>query len=288
MRAFAIQALHQIEASAARGIWDAHQGCAALAGALLIQQCLVAQNAKGLIEKLARLSIGSFQGDASSTKTIPRGPFAQKLLHEIGIAAQDPKQLGHDVIYSGYVLRALDVFRIVPMASLLESLISLVRQVKRCGPGWITVNGKNEIRPLTRAEAPTGTDYWALFSRFERPLAMEQGDMQLGHLLTHGHAIEMLRHYGSATLLSDLDIAYRKRLHGLRTANGEERNTTPLKRTPVDPRLKRYWDSVTELGDMHGHVLKYAYSFLDLNKNKITNVDLQAYGRIVWPGHLAA
>jgi|GEM_PF-5908859 len=283
MNTLAIQALCQIEASSAKSIWDAHQGCAALAGALLVHQALVDSDANGLIETRIRTSLDSCRGHPGSGAAITRDSFAQRLLHEVGIHAQEPREIGHDVIYPAYVLRALDVFQIDPWDSLLESLISLVRKVKSSGPGWITVNGKNEIRPPSRAEEPSGSDYWALFSRFERPLSMEMGDMQLGHLLTHGHAIEILRGYGKASLLSDLDVAYRKRLHGLREANQEERNAVPLGRSPVDPRLKRYWESVTTLGDMHGHAIKYAYSFLDLKKNNISGADLQAYGRIVWP-----
>jgi hypothetical protein len=44
-----------------------------------------------------------------------------------------------------------------------------------------------------------------------------------------------------------------------------------------------YWEEVDRRGDMHGHALKYAYSFLDLKSERITGADLDAFGRILWP-----
>jgi hypothetical protein len=112
---------------------------------------------------------------------------------------------------------------------------------------------------------------------------MEVGDMQLGHLLTHGHAIETLRSQGAKPLIDDLDLAYRRRVHGLRIANREEQNETALRRKAIDPREKPYWRFVDSFGDMDGHAIKYAYNFLSLRKNGISEVDLEAFGRIVWP-----
>jgi hypothetical protein len=121
------------------------------------------------------------------------------------------------------------------------------------------------------------------FAQFGRPAPAEIGDMQLGHLLTHGHAIEILRAFGTKALMSDLDMAYRKRVRGLRAADLEQRDRTPLPRRAIDPRTRIYWELENRLGTMHGHVAKYAYSLLDLKRDLIANADLELFGRIVWP-----
>jgi len=285
MKDYASKALAQIEASAEKGIWEAHTGCSVLAGALLVSQQLVERDAMLPIESLIRLKAGADRPPPAKTATLSRTIFAEKILRELAPDAQQPKEIGHDVIYSAYVLRALEVFEIDPWPSLLAGLTTLVRSVRRSGPGWITINGTNEHRPMSDAAKNVEEGYWETFVRFDRPLPMEIGDMQLGHLLTHGHAIEMLKGYAEKTLIADLDLAYRKRLQALGLANQEQLDRTPLPLRALDPRREAYWKSVDELGDMHGHVLKYAYSVLDLKKDGISPSDFQAFGRIVWPDH---
>jgi len=95
--------------------------------------------------------------------------------------------------------------------------------------------------------------------------------MQLGHLLTHGHAIGMIQRHADPQLIADF-------------ANEEQQEKSPLPRRKPDPRTKEYWTLVKSLGDMHGHAFKYAYSFLDMKRaHHISPADLEAYGRIVWP-----
>lgn len=287
MKDHVIAALRQIEDSAASNIWDAHQGCAAIAGALLCTEDLVDLNSRSALEHLVR-QFAPLDNISLATAERKRPPltfeiFAAKLLAEVAVAAEEPKEIGHDVIYAAYVLKALDSFKITPWESLLTHITGLVRKIKAAGPGWITINGENQLRALHEMDESTGSDYWSEFAAFDRPLQMEIGDMQLGHLLTHGHAITVLDRFGPAALSHDLNIAFRKRLQGLRIANGEQRDRSPLPVRKMDPREKAYWSAASEHGDMHGHVLKYAYSFLELRKERIRPLDMEAFGRIVWP-----
>lgn len=286
-KTYAVRGLAQIERTAKDSIWDAHWGCAVIAGALLIAEDLVEDDAKPVIESLLKsltASQKSFEAEAGSKRQyLERNQFAETLLGELAIKADDPREIGHAVIYSAYVLKALDYFGIPPWESLLARLTGLVRDINTAGPGWITVNGVNEPRVLQEAEMKTTADYWTLFAGFDRPLPMEVGDMQLGHLLTHGHAIHMFQAYAGPGLIAVFDHAYRRRLHGLRLANGLQRDQTPLPRRIINPRTKDYWGVVEMLGDMHGHALKYAYSFLALRGGRISTADLESYGRIVWP-----
>jgi hypothetical protein len=288
MKSYAMRALRQVESSAQESIWEAHRGCAALAGALLIEDKLVDDDAHASIRTRIESILGSPRAEPARPPIVRRADFVQRILRELETEAEAPKEIGHDVIYSGYVLRALDAFDIDPWESLLEGLTRLIRLVKSSGPGWITVNGRNEVRepgPLTGSD---GRDYWSIFCRFDRPLTMEVGDMQLGHLLTHGHAISMMQRYCTPALIRALDIAYHRRLHLLAAANKEEQDQTALRRQAIDPRAIRYWEFTDRFGDMHGHTLKYAYSFLDLRRSGIASCDLEAFGRIVWPAQPAA
>lgn len=286
-KAYAVQGLLQIERTARKGIWDAHWGCAVIAGALLVAEDLVENDAKPEIEVLLK-SISTEQNGfeertVPSSETVGIGLFTRQLLSELSIRADEAREIGHAVIYSAYVLRALHRFQITPWRSLLAAVVELIRKINAAGPGWITINGKNELRTLQEAKGKASTDYWTTFARFDRYLPMEIGDMQLGHLLTHGHAIQMISSQADTDLLESLDLAYRRRLRALRLANSDQKDRAPLPLRTVDPRSASYWMTAKTLGDMHGHVLKYAYSFLALRGLKITPADLQAYGRIVWP-----
>lgn len=282
----AIRALRQIEHSAGGGIWNAHRGCAALAGALLLTQDRVDVAATDGV--LAAIRAQLIEDDVSAPNShveISLEEFVPTLAKALAVDAERPRELGHDVIYSAYVLRAMEVFQIVPWCGLLDAMIALIGAIKWAGPGWITINGENRIWEISSSDAAElECEPWFNFLHFERPVAMEVGDMQLGHLLTHGHAIEMLRPHVSENLKARLSLAWRRRIAALRAANYEEHDPAPLPRRRVDPRSREYWQLVKELGPMHGHALKYAYSFLDTAGSEIDGAALEAFGRIVWPG----
>ena len=287
MKNLASKALRQIEASVASGIWEAHRGCAALAGVLLMH----GRHVTGECEPIIKSRVHSLLEDANQQEElggrVSFDAFKDHVVHELAVFPQEPRELGHDVIYGAYVLRALDVFDIEPPQSLLAAVVGLIRKVKDSGPGWISVNGRNEVRPIPKLFDMDETDCWTRFVQLERPRSMEIGDMQLGHNLTHGHALHVLRSYAHESLIADMDLAHRRRTRCLRDASCEEGDRAPLRNAAADPRREGYWTLMDSLGDMHGHVLKYAYSFLDLKRGAVSPEDLQAFGRIVWPQQAA-
>jgi len=290
MKDYAIRALGQIEASARKGIWGAHWGCAVITGSLLVDEKLIDDEARtlvtGLLKSMVDSEPNSSKAGSEDRVFIPRELFAEKLFAELAVGATEPKELGHDVIYSAYVLKALDHFGIMPWESLLDGVTMLVRKIKAASPGWITINGKKKFNKPGEAEEKTADDYWTIFSRFDRSRSMEAGDMQLGHLLTHGHAIEMIRQGAGAELAADFDLAYRKRLRVLRLANEEQQEKIALPLRELDPRTREYWTLAQSLEGMRDHALKYAYSFLDLRRDDLSATDLEAYGRILWLNEL--
>ena len=289
MKHLAIKALAQIEASVSAGIWEAHLGCGALAGAFLIHEKFVQGPSVEAIMSRAQAQVAGATSGPRDTTSISLSRFTQAIVQEISVNAEVPKEIGHDVIYAAYVLQALHTFDIAPWSSLLDALTTQIRRIKESGPGWITLNGENQVRPLAEAVEADVCDYWRRFAQFDRPRPMEVGDMQLGHLLTHGHAITLLRHHVTDTTLAALDVAYRKRVRGLLVANESQIDQTPLRQSAVDPRHEAYWRQMKASGDMHGHVMKYAYSFLDLTKATGPSAqDLVAFGRVVWPARARA
>ena len=287
MKDLVVKALKQIEASAKTGIWEAHKGCSVIAGALLIEDALIEKGARTLVRSLLEQVLVA--GPSTDGKgcvvqdDLGLESFSTSLAAELRPHARSSREIGHDVIYSAYVVKALERFEITPWDSLRDQVILLIRKIKASGPGWITVNGTNEVRELPEGGIEAEADLWTIFSGFDRPREMEVGDMQLGHVLTHGHAIEMSRAWARPGLTGDFNVGLGRRLAGLRLANNDQRDRIPLRRRKVDPRTKEYWRLAESLGDMHGHAFKYAYSFLDLRRNAVSDADLESFGRIVWP-----
>jgi hypothetical protein len=277
------RALEDIENSVRRGIWGAHDGCAVLAGIFLVEDDLIEEDAKNAVMKLLNVSNVSKNQIRNNKKFVSLADFRERLTSCLAVDAEEVRELGHDVIYSSYVLKALDSLSISPWESLLEGVVNLVSAIKESTPGWIAVNGENQSRELTKVDTSLPSAYWDAFTALDRPLQMEVGDMQLGHVLTHGHAIEMHKSYGSKESAIAFDVAYRKRLHGLLLANKEQTERAALPQRRLNPREADFWSHVSTNGDMDGHVFKYSYSFLDMNRNSLPSDALEAFSRVVWP-----
>lgn len=285
-RARAVSALRQIERSAGANIWDAHRGCAAIAGTLLIERRLIAGDAVPLVADLINRQLADEGGAGLATESaeaLPLIPFVRETLAELAVDADHPRELAHDVIYSAYVVRALEQHAIAPWPGLRDALRRLVQNIKSSGPGWITVNRRNEVRPLPDCdERPEQLNYWNIFSTFDRSRTMEAGDMQLGHLLTHGHALSLVTARVSPAQRGALNGGFRRRVRALDLANRDQSEHTPWLPRTLDPRTAAYWRLTERFDDMHGHALKYALSFLELCPNP-NAADLVAFSRIVWP-----
>ena len=119
MKTCALGALAQIGAAADTHIWDAHRGCSALAGALLVAQGLVGRAARNRIATRVGSEFAT-RASAEPRGTVPPAVFARALLRELAVDAGEPRGLGHDVIFAAYALRAIEVFGIDPWPSLLD------------------------------------------------------------------------------------------------------------------------------------------------------------------------
>ncbi|MNV89210.1 hypothetical protein D3C71_1834850 [compost metagenome] len=111
--------------------------------------------------------------------------------------------------------------------------------------------------------------------------------MQLGHILTHGHAIVQLKHAFKSDGLNVLDEALFKRVDILNLANqvevesaSKEQNIA-LSETRGSPLETSYWEQALS-DNRHGHYYKYAFSYLKLNRMAERNaVDFRKFSRIL-------
>lgn len=272
-----------IERSIPESIWGAHEGCGILAKLFLANSDHIPDAVRQLLLAQASQTKAPIPPVDSTSESMPLPAFREAVVDALAPNADNPRAIGHDVIFTSYILRALDEFEIMPWASLGKAVGKLVHDIKQAGPGWVSINNRQEFQETSHLSADDAPPSWETIVQFDRPLPMEAGDMQLGHLLTHAHAITRIAPLCSSGLNDKFRCAFGKRLTLLRTANQQQHDQTPLRKWPLDPRTERYWACPGTLGDMHGHVAKYALSFLELCEHTPTTADLEAFGRILWP-----
>ena len=123
-RDYAAGALEDIAASASHGTWGAHAGCAVLACVLLIEEDLVEQDARDSVRRVLDSSGIRPNGRAGHGAKIGFDEFKDRLISQLKVDAHEVKEIGHDVIYSSYVLKALDFLSLSPRESLLAGMLA--------------------------------------------------------------------------------------------------------------------------------------------------------------------
>lgn len=282
-----------IEASRSN-IWDGHWACAALALIRLLEDRLV----PGELESGIRRNLEKILEDHPNAETyrIDRdyGEFRSSLLARLIRNGRANNSLGHDVIYSYYILDLLGRSGDIPAsAELYRAMSTLAEGFAASGPGYVTINGEHKVvhpdgigRTAERFRL-TSSSLLDLFHGFDRPSQMEKGDMQLGHLLTHGHAIVELKLAYPGFDLDILDEAFFSRMDILNEANRIEGETSapsqdsPSKEAVWNPLEPSYWEhALTD--NRHGHFYKYAYSYLKLNRLAERRLaDFRSFSRIL-------
>jgi len=265
-----------IEASSSN-IWDGHWSCAALALVRLLEDQLVPSE----LEELVRRNLDRIVEEHPNAETYQADEayedFHPGLIDLLMRNSGSANALGHDVIYAYYMLDSLAVVEVPATAELFHAMTKLLNGFAEAGPGFVTVNGVNRvIHPdgvgatarRFRLDAGSVLD---LFHSFSRSPRMEAGDMQLGHLLTHGHAIAELKPTTGHRNLDPLDDAYFTRIDILSHANALEAADGAAERermNPADagsPLEPTYWERALS-DNRHGHYYKYAYSYLQLHR----------------------
>lgn len=197
--------------------------------------------------------------------------------------------IGHNVIYTTLTLRAL---RAAPEARTPFVVDGIAQLVSAFGanPGYFLVNGKPMvIHPRHNAPNPYGPatplEVYAAhvldqFRSIDRTYAEELGDMQVGHILTHGEAVTSLLELGHEQLAREAFGPFLTRM----ALFAEARQLSPRAESPPPPEFRSptqesFWalDFASRNWWGGGHVFKYTHSLLTLLK-QAGQTDLSAYG----------
>ena len=190
-------------------IWDGHWACAVLALIHLVEEKLVPGELESLIyhnlDKIVEEHANSdtYWNDKSYIDF--RSGLIQLLIQN------SHNSIGHDVIYAFYILNALTGSDVPATAALYQAMKKILEGFTQSGPGFVTVNAENvvihpdELEKSAEIIELTPVTLLELCHTFSRPPQMEKGDMQLGHILTHGHAIMQLKNTFPGDGLQALD-----------------------------------------------------------------------------------
>ncbi|WP_339279182.1 hypothetical protein NYE40_00855 [Paenibacillus sp. FSL W8-1187] len=284
--------------SASSNLWDGHWACAVLSMARLLDERLlpagleplVRRNLDQIVKEKGNQGIYDDEGE-------PKIGFRPELLRLLIRNGGKDNSLGHDAIYASYMLDLIERSGIPATQELFDAMATMLQGFADSGPGYVTINGIHTVvQPGEVPEAENQPELapssvLELFHAFSRPERMERGDMQLGHLLTHGHAVVELKRALRAEALEEhgpiLDQSFFKRTALLAYANAlEKEETEPASnavagaRNPLEP---SYWEEA--LADSrHGHYGKYAYSYLRLCRLAgFRPEDFRSFSRILPP-----
>jgi hypothetical protein len=280
-----------IEASQ-NNIWDGHWACAVLALIHLLEEKLVPGGLESLIhqnlDKIVEDHVNGEKYRNDKEYDDYRSGLIELLIRNSGAN----NSLGHDVIYVYYMLDLLIGSDVPANAELFHAMKRLLEGFADLGPGYVTINGENVVihpEDLTKTAERfqlTSSSLLDLFHGFSRPLQMEKGDMQLGHILTHGHAIVQWKHDFKVDGLNVLEEAFFTRLDILNFANQLEtvpasKKHNAISETTWNPLETSYWEQALS-DNRHGHYYKYAFSYLKLNRMAERNIiDFRKFSRIL-------
>ncbi|MFS0916730.1 hypothetical protein [Brevibacillus sp. 179-C 1.1 NHS] len=259
--------------SSQSNIWEGHWACAVIALTNLLEEKLVPAKLEDLIHKNLVKIVEEHANEQQYRINKEYEDFPAQMIRLLVQNNHACHALGHDLIYTFYLLSMLSRSDIPATAELFDAMGKIIRSFAASGPGYVTVNGENIVIdpdgiPNTGVRLQLTPELVLdLLHNFQRPLQMEMGDLQLGHILTHGHAIvemkQAYRHYVN----DNLDSAFCTRINLLTYANSLEKNQvefdTVVTETELNPLEPSYWEQALA-ESRHGHFYKYAYSYLRL------------------------
>lgn len=277
--------------SAESNIWEGHWACSVLALVQLLEENLVPKKLEACIRKNLDKIIDEHANEQLFRENKEYKGFSEGIIKLLVQNSNTCNSIGHDVIYTYYVLDLFSRSDVVATEELFNAMVKLLNGFASSGPGFVTINGDNIVikpqdTPKTVARIQLNPDSLLnFFHGFSRPSPMEKGDMQLGHILTHGHSIVELKRAFSASPLDCLDVGLFDRMDILTYANEIEAIVTeqnsPYKKDILNPFEQAYWEQAL-VDSKHGHLYKYAFSYLKLHRIiERTPVDFRLFNRIL-------
>ncbi|MGG4443103.1 hypothetical protein [Brevibacillus fortis] len=277
--------------SSQSNIWEGHWACAVIALTTLLEEKLVPAKVDNLIHENLVKIVEEHANEQLYRANKVYEDFPAQMMRLLIQKNHTCHALGHDVIYSFYLLSMLSRSDIPATAELFDAMGKIVNGFAASGPGYVTVNGENIVIdpdgiPNTGGRLQlTPEAVLDLLQDFQRPLQMEKGDMQLGHILTHGHAIVEMKQAYRQYVYDNLDPAFYARINLLAYANTLEEKRVEsdmaVTETELNPLEPSYWEQAL-VESRHGHYYKYAYSYLRLCRMAGRNPsDFRVFQRIL-------
>ncbi|MED1783555.1 hypothetical protein P4V43_17190 [Brevibacillus fortis] len=277
--------------SSQSNIWEGHWACAVIALTKLLEEKLVPVLLEDSIRKNLAKIVDEHANEEQYRVNKEYEDFSAQMTRLLVQNNHACHALGHDVIYTFYLLSMLSRSDIPATAELFDAMGKIVRGFAASGPGFVTVNGENIVIdpdgiPNTGGKLTlTPETVLDLLHNFQRPLQMEKGDMQLGHILTHGHAIVEMKQAYRQYVYDNLDPAFYARINLLAYANTLEEkpveSNMAVTETELNPLEPSYWEQAL-FESRHGHYYKYAYSYLRLFRMAGRNPsDFRVFQRIL-------
>ena len=286
-KGYLAKGLLALSRSMEKDIWAGHLGAAVIAAYYFLRHNEHTENMQDLITNQTDSFIEVHKDFFKVTSTEEENlDFEIKIISALEENIEKLCEIGHNVIYASLALKASRDVPEMRTTIVCEGMCHLISAFNDCTPGHIWVDGKTEvIEPdntdtiVPRIEDAGTVKKYVLdsFLNAERSYREESGDMQLGHLLTHGQSIVELFELGYSELgqVAFKPFAQRiKLIKGLRKRNpcidpseGVGNFISPLK--------DEYWSNDYSDSDWnHGHIFKYPYSFYQLLKDvEYTKID---------------
>ena len=272
--------LTALSRSMSQDIWAAHWGAAVIAAYYFICKNELSIGTKKLvkdqIDSLIKVHSNLFHD-------LPIEPseseFESKIISSLTVNIENLCELGHNVIFASLAIKASRDIPEFQTQRISDGICDLISAFDECTPGWFSVEGKQEvlIPKKTHSLITDINDVKSLknyvlrnFLDAKRNYREERGDMQLGHILTHGQSIVELFELGYPNLAQLAFKPFQQKILLIE----ELRKRTPCNNlaegvgkfeSPLDV---EYWkNDYSDNEWLYGHVFKYPYSFYCLLKN---------------------
>ena len=269
--------LNALSRSMEKDLWAGHWGAAVIAAYYFSRDNDIKMSTHELIKKQINQLIKAHKDYFTE---IPVGTqnneFEEEIISAFKENAGNLCAIGHNVIYTSLALKASRDVPEFRTSNICDGIIKLIHAFNNCDPGHFWVDGKTEIiEPDNTDTNVSGIDdarsakKYVLdsFINAERSYREESGDMQLGHLITHGQSIVELFELGYPDLAQEALKPFAQRINLIE----DLRKRIPCNDLSagvgnfISPLEDAYWEKdYSDSEWVHGHIFKYPYSFYDI------------------------
>jgi len=261
--------------------WDSHFPAAVLAGYYLAaNNCLAAETERNLeaqLRLLIRMKHELFTPyPAGRAVSDPFEPVTEAL----AVSVDKFSELGHNCIFTAYVLRALNDCGGFRQAEAIRDIATVIRAFND-GPAhyWLRIGKGHDPRKFSLPQRTIFTDdlpaadvariILTELPKFEHVYTQMGSKSHIGHLLTQSQALVTLRELGFPQLANRGSYSLECRFVLLKDSQPHKSSPisfyTPATRSALLPTEPGYWlQDFTRCEWDEGHTFKYTFSFYEL------------------------